>query len=79
VTVPYFDRLQRALWFRRALHGVLASFVGLLIAVAVNFVSAVTWSIPAAVLALAALVALRLRVDILWVVLVGAAISIAIL
>jgi len=75
VTVPYFDRLQHSLWFRRAIRGVLASFVGLLVAVAINFGIAASWSIPAAVLALAAFAALRLKVDILWVVLVGAAVS----
>jgi len=78
-TVPYFDRLQRSLFFRRALRGVLVSFVGLLAAVAVNFALAVSWSIPAAILAVAALVALRLKVDILWVVLAGAIASILIL
>jgi len=75
VTVPYFDRLQHSLWFRRAIRGVLASFVGLLVAVAINFGIAASWSIPAAVLALAAFAALRLKVDILWVVLMGAAVS----
>jgi len=78
-TVPYFDRLQRSLLFRRALRGVLVSFVGLLAAVAVNFALAVSWSIPAAILAVAALVALRLKVDILWVILAGAMASILIL
>jgi chromate transporter len=68
--VPYFDRLHRSLLFRRALRGVLVSFVGLLAAVAVNFTLAISWSIPAAILALAALVGLRLKVDILWVALV---------
>ena len=76
VTVPYFDRLQHSLWFRRAFRGVLASFVGLLVAVAINFGLATSWSIPAVMLALAALAALRLKVDILWVVLVGVTVSI---
>jgi len=75
VTVPYLDRLQHSLWFRRALRGVLASFVGLLVAVAISFGFAVSWSILAVVLALAAFAALRLKVDILWVVLVGATVS----
>jgi chromate transporter len=79
ITVPYFDRLQHSLVFRRALRGVLASFVGLLAAVAVNFGSAVPWSIPAVLIAVAALAALRLKIDILWVVLAGAAISVAVL
>jgi chromate transporter len=78
-TVPYFDRLQRSRLFRRALRGVLVSFVGLLAAVTVNFALAVSWSIPAAILAAAALVALRLKVDILWVVLAVAISSILIL
>jgi chromate transporter len=79
VTVPYLDRLQHSLWFRRALRGVLASFVGLLVAVAINFGLAVSWTIPGIMLAAAALAALRFKVDILWVVLVGAGISIFIL
>lgn len=79
VTVPYFDRLQHSLWFRRALRGVLASFVGLLAAVAVTFGVAVSWSIPAILIAAAAFAALRFKVDILWVVLVGAAVSVFVL
>jgi len=79
VAVPYFDRLQSHLWFRRALRGVLASFVGLLTAVAVNFGVAVSWSLPAALIAAAAFAALRLKVDILWVVLAGAALSVLLL
>jgi chromate transporter len=79
VTVPYFDRLQHSLWFRRALRGVLASFVGLLAAVAVSFGMAVSWSIPAVLVAAAAFAALRFKIDILWVVLAGAAVSVFVL
>jgi chromate transporter len=75
VMVPYFDRMQHSLWFRRALRGILASFVGLLVAVAINFGLAISWSIPAGLIAIAALAALRFKIDILWVVLTGAAIS----
>ena len=76
VTVPYFDRLQHSPWFRRGLRGVLASFVGLLAAVAVNFGLTVSWSIPAILIAAAAFVALRFRIDILWVILIGAGVSV---
>jgi len=79
VAVPYFDRLQHSLLFRRALRGILASFVGLLVAVAINFGLAVSWTIPGIILAVAALITLRLKVDILWVVLAGAGLSIFIL
>jgi len=46
LTVPYFDRLQHSATFRRALRGALASFIGLLVAVTVQFASAVSWSFP---------------------------------
>jgi len=78
-TTPYFDRLQHSLLFRRALRGVLASFVGLLLAVAVRFGLDISWNIPVVLVAVAAFVALRAKVDILWVVLVGAGVSILVL
>jgi chromate transporter len=76
ITVPYLDRLRHSLLFRRALRGVLASFVGLLAAVAINFGTAISWSIPAALITAAAFIALRFKIDIIWVVLFGAAISV---
>ena len=79
VTVPYFDRLQRSRLFRGALSGILASFIGLLLAVTVHFSMAVSWSLPAILLVGASFAALRFKVDILWVVLVGAATSVFIL
>jgi chromate transporter len=78
-TVPCFDRLQQSLLFRRAIRGVLASFVGLLLAVAIQFARDVSWTIPGAVLTVVALTALRLKVDILWVVLAGAGIAVLVL
>ncbi len=79
ITVPYFDRLQHSLLFRRALRGILASFVGLLLAVTVQFALAVSWTVPAIFLGMAAFAALWFKIDILWVVLVGAGLSIFIL
>jgi chromate transporter len=79
ITVPYFDRLQHSLLFRRAMRGILASFVGLLLAVTIQFAMAVSWTMPSIFLALAAFAALWFKVDILWVVLVGAGVSIFLL
>jgi len=79
ITVPYLDRLQHALLFRRALRGVLASFVGLLLAVTVQFAIAAAWTGPSILLASAAFVALWFKIDILWVVLVGAGVSVFVL
>ncbi|MFZ0959439.1 MAG: chromate efflux transporter [Terriglobia bacterium] len=76
ITVPYFDRLQRSVVFRRALRGILASFVGLLLAVTAHFAIAASWTTRSVLLALAAFVALRFKIDVLWVVLAGAAVAI---
>lgn len=76
ITVPYFDRLQHSLLFRRSLRGILASFVGLLLAVTAQFASAASWTGVSVLLAVGAFVALRCKIDMLWVVLAGAAISI---
>jgi chromate transporter len=77
--VPYFDRLQHSPGVRRALRGVLASFVGLLLAVALRFGAAVSWHIVSAAMAVLAFTALRLGFDTLWVVLVGGALSVLLL
>jgi chromate transporter len=79
ITVLYFDQLQRSLLFRRALRGILASFVGLLLAVTVQFGIAVSWTAPSILLAVAAFAALWFKIDILWVVLVGAVVAIFVL
>jgi chromate transporter len=78
-TVPYLDRLQSSLLFRRALQGVLASFVGLLGAVTISFSTAISWSVPMALIIAGAFLALRWKIDILWVVVAGAAISVFLL
>jgi chromate transporter len=72
---PYFDRLQRLARFRGATRGALVSFVGLLAAVTLRFVFATSWTIETAILAVAALAAFRLRVDVLWIVLGAALLS----
>jgi len=79
ITVPYFDQMQHSVVFRRALRGVLASFVGLLLAVTVHFATAASWTVPSILLATAAFAALRFKIDILWVVLVGAGVSVFVL
>ncbi|MHB1415405.1 MAG: chromate efflux transporter [Chloroflexota bacterium] len=72
---PYFARLSGSPYFNRAIRGVSVSFVGLLLSVTVNFAMGVPWDLPRLVLAGAALAALLLRVEILWVVLAATIIS----
>lgn len=76
---PYFDRLRRYPNFNRAVEGILNSFVGLLVFTTFRFAFAIPWDVPRAVLFGAALVALLLKQDILWVVVGGAILSMVIL
>jgi chromate transporter len=73
--VPYFDRLQNNPYFNRATGGVLCAFVGLLTWLAYSFGAKVPWDPALAIMAGAALLALLLKVETVWVVLVGISVS----
>jgi len=73
---PYFDRLRASPSFNKVVGGVLCSFVGLLVAVSVRFALNVHWDLFHLFLASGAFVALLLKVDILWVVVIGTVISV---
>ncbi len=73
---PYFDRLRASPWFTRAIGGILCSFVGLLLTVTIRFAWNVHWDFPHMALAGAAFAALIFKLDILWVVLAGTAVSV---
>jgi len=75
LVTPIFDRLKRSIWFSKATKGILASFVGLLFFVTIKFTIAVPWDVIKVLLGLAALTALIKKVDVLYVVLIGAGIS----
>ncbi len=72
---PFFDNFKEATIFKRAMRGVLASFVGLLLAVFISFFMAIKWGPAALLVGGASFWALYKGVDILWVVLVAAAVS----
>ena len=73
---PYFDKLRAFAHFNKAVSGILSSFVGLLVAVTVLFALKVPWDFLRALIAVAAFVALLLKVEVYWVVIAGIAISI---
>ncbi len=75
ITAPFFARLNAKPLFRKAVTGILSSFVGLLISTTLHMGVAIPWTLASAVLAVAAFAALLLRVDILWVVLGGGLVS----
>ena len=76
---PYFDKLRSFHLFNKAVAGVIASFVGLLLSVTVLFALKIPWDLWRTLLAVAAFVALLLKVEIYWVVLAGVIISIFLL
>jgi len=79
IVAPFFDRLKNSVYFLRAIDGIFASFVGLLLYVCFKFATTVPWDIARILLGLAALAALIRKVDILYIVLAGAVISVFIL
>jgi chromate transporter len=72
---PFYFRLTASLHFQKMMRGVLCSFVGLLVSVALRFGFQVSWDVVHGLLAAGALLALLRKVDILWVVVVGAVLS----
>jgi chromate transporter len=72
---PYFDRMQGSPLFRRAVSGILLSFVGLLLSVTIRFAMGIAWDWPLALLGAGAFVALLLGGEILWVVIAGVILS----
>jgi chromate transporter len=76
---PFFDRLKNSIYFMRAIDGIFASFVGLLLYVCLKFTMDIPWDIVRILLCLAALTALLRKVDILYIVLIGAVISVFVL
>lgn len=75
---PFFERLRTQKLFDEVIRGVLSSFVGLLFTVTVQFALNLHWGTAQIFLGTAALIALLLKTDILYVVLIGVAISFAI-
>ncbi len=73
---PVFDRLKNSVLFSKATQGILASFVGLLFFVTIKFALAVSWDTVKVLLGAAALTALLRKVNILYIVLAGAALSV---
>lgn len=72
-SAPYFARICASALYARASRGITASFVALLIFVTERFAAGIAWTPVSVVLVVAAFIALVRRVDVLWVVLVGAA------
>jgi len=75
VAVPVFGRLKSSKYFLGITKGIFASFVGLLFFTTLKFALDVPWDIIRVLLGLASLAALVTKIDIIYVVVVGAIIS----
>jgi hypothetical protein len=71
------DKQKSSKAFRKATKGVVSSFAGLLFFVTFTFFNVVHWDLKRSLLAIAAAIALHKDVHVAWVVLIGAALSIA--
>jgi chromate transporter len=78
-TAPFFGRLKGSSIFAGVTHGVLTSFVGLLLYVTITFALAVPWSTFRFCLAAAAFLAMLKKIDLLYILLIGAALSVILL
>jgi len=70
--VPYFDRMRKHRYFNRAVGGILCGFVALLFWLAVSLGIKIHWDLFRVILASAAFLALRLKVEMIWVIIAGA-------
>jgi chromate transporter len=76
-TAPHFDRIRSSTLYARASKGVVAGFVGLLAVMAYRFAQGIAWSVAGGVLGVASLAALLRKIDVLYIVLAAAALSLA--
>jgi chromate transporter len=74
--VPYFDRLRRSHAVQQALSSIVCAAVGLMLTVTMRLAWEIPWDMTRAVLASAAFVAVVWQVDLLWVVVLGTALSV---
>jgi len=77
LTAPFFDKLRNSRFFMRATRAILATFVGLLLFIAIKFALSISWSIFAVLFGIAAFIALFKQVHVLYVIVVGLLVSIA--
>jgi len=73
--IPQYDRIQGVTAIRRMEQGVLAAFIGMLGLVLVNFGRAAFVDIPSVLFAAGAFIALLKKVDLAYILILGAALS----
>jgi chromate transporter len=77
--VPYFDRLRHSVYLSHATSAIFCSFAGLLLTVTFRFALNVPWNVSRGLLGAVAFAALFSKIEIIWVFLFGATVSIFLL
>jgi chromate transporter len=77
--VPYFDRLRQSVYLSHATSAIFCSFAGLLLTVTFRFALNVPWNVSRGLLGAVAFAALFSKIEIIWVFLFGATVSIFLL
>ena len=75
LTLPFFDRFISSAIFKRAVRGIVCCFVGMLAYVSIKFAGEIHWDTARAVFCIASLILVFRGLDMLWLVLAGAAVS----
>jgi chromate transporter len=76
LAAPFYDRLKSSRFFLRATRAILATFVGLLLFVAIKFALSISWTIIATLFCIAAFMMLFRHVHVLYVIVGGGLLSI---
>lgn len=76
LAAPFYDRLKNSRFFLRATRAILATFVGLLLFVAIKFALSIFWTIVATLFCIAAFMMLFGHVHVLYVIIGGGLLSI---
>jgi chromate transporter len=73
--VPFFDKLRSKPQFYKVINGILCSFVGLLVVITYRFSIGIHWNAVNIIFTLAAFILLIRKVDVIWIILGGMALS----
>jgi chromate transporter len=76
LATPFFDKMRNSRFFIRVTRAILATFVGLLLFIAIKFALSISWTIFTALFGVTAFIALFKQVHVLYVIFAGALVSI---
>jgi len=76
LTLPFFDRFTSSAIFKRVIRGIVCCFVGMLGYVSIKFAAEIHWDSARALFCMASLILVFRGLDLLWLALAGAVVSV---